>query len=99
MKAANASKRWYAPMTDSRLAEVDMQLRGIGDLEGTQQSGIGFSLKIANLGRDGEILQHARNQASDVLNSDPKLEKQENQVLVYNLLKMKNTEFNWSSIS
>ena len=76
-----------------------MQLRGPGDLEGTQQSGVGFTLKISNLGRDGEILQHARHQASDLLDDDPKLQKQENQILVQNLIKMKSTEFDWSSIS
>jgi ATP-dependent DNA helicase RecG len=102
-KISNESRKRLETMVRTNdgfeIAEVDMQLRGPGDLEGTQQSGIGFTLKIANLGRDGEILQHARNQASDLLDNDPKLEKQENQVLVYNLLKMKNTEFNWSSIS
>jgi len=102
-KISNESRKRLETMVRTNdgfeIAEVDMQLRGPGDLEGTQQSGIGFTLKIANLGRDGEILQHARNQASDILDDDPKLEKQENQILVYNLLKMKNTEFNWSSIS
>jgi len=102
-KISNESRKRLETMVRTNdgfeIAEVDMQLRGPGDLEGTQQSGIGFTLKIANLGRDGEILQLARNQASDVLDNDPKLEKQENQILVYNLMKMKNTEFNWSSIS
>jgi ATP-dependent DNA helicase RecG len=102
-KISNESRKRLETMVRTNdgfeIAEVDMQLRGPGDLEGTQQSGIGFTLKIANLGRDGEILQHARNQASDVLDQDPKLQKEENQILVYNLLKMKNTEFNWSSIS
>lgn len=102
-KISNESRKRLETMVRTNdgfeIAEVDMQLRGPGDLEGTQQSGIGFTLKIANLGRDGEILQHARNLASDVLDDDPRLEKPENQILVYNLLKMKNTEFNWSSIS
>lgn len=102
-KISNESRKRLETMVRTNdgfeIAEVDMQLRGPGDLEGTQQSGIGFSLKIANLGRDGEILQHARNLASDVLDDDPKLEKQENQILVYQLMKLKNTEFNWSSIS
>jgi ATP-dependent DNA helicase RecG len=102
-KISNESRKRLETMVRTNdgfeIAEVDMQLRGPGDLEGTQQSGIGFTLKIANLGRDGEILQHARNQASDLLDDDPKLEKQENQILVYNLMKMKNTEYNWSSIS
>ncbi len=102
-KISNESRKRLETMVRTNdgfeIAEVDMQLRGPGDLEGTQQSGIGFTLKIANLGRDGEILQHARNNASDLLDEDPKLQKQENQILVYHLLKMKNTEFNWSSIS
>jgi ATP-dependent DNA helicase RecG len=102
-KISNESRKRLETMVRTNdgfeIAEVDMQLRGPGDMEGTQQSGIGFTLKIANLGRDGEILQHARNYASDTLDDDPKLEKQENQILVYNLLKLKNTEFNWSSIS
>ncbi|WP_343334456.1 ATP-dependent DNA helicase RecG [Draconibacterium aestuarii] len=81
------------------IAEVDMKLRGPGDLEGTQQSGIGFDLKIANLGKDGEILQLARNVASDILDDDPILQKQENQLLLKNLLSTKDTGFDWSSIS
>lgn len=102
-KISNESRKRLETMVRTNdgfeIAEVDMQLRGPGDLEGTQQSGVGFSLKISNLGRDGEILQHARNQASDLLDEDPKLQKPENYILVQNLLKMKNTEFNWSSIS
>ena len=80
------------------IAEVDMKLRGPGDLEGTQQSGMGFDLKIANLGKDGEILKLARNIASEVLKNDPLLEKNENSTLKQNLLKKK-TGFDWSSIS
>lgn len=102
-KISNESRKRLETMVRTNdgfeIAEVDMKLRGPGDLEGTQQSGIGFSLKIANLGRDGEILQHARNQASDILDEDPKLQSPENQILVRQLLKMKNTEFDWSSIS
>lgn len=102
-KISNESRKRLETMVRTNdgfeIAEVDMQLRGPGDLEGTQQSGVGFSLKISNLGRDGEILQHARNQASDLLDADPKLQSQENQILVYHLMKMKNTEYNWSSIS
>jgi ATP-dependent DNA helicase RecG len=102
-KISNGSRKRLETMVRTNdgfeIAEVDLKLRGPGDMEGTQQSGIGFTLKIANLGRDGEILQHARNQASDVLDDDPKLEKQENRILVTQLLKMKNTEFSWSSIS
>lgn len=81
------------------IAEVDLKLRGPGDIEGTQQSGLGFNLKIANLGKDGEILQHARNIANDILDDDPLLEKEENKLLKYHLLGMKSTEFDWSNIS
>lgn len=102
-KISNESRKRLETMVRTNdgfeIAEVDMQLRGPGDLEGTQQSGVGFTLKISNLGRDGEILQHARHQASDLLDDDPKLQKQENQILVQNLIKMKSTEFDWSSIS
>lgn len=102
-KISNESRKRLETMVRTNdgfeISEVDMKLRGPGDLEGTQQSGIGFTLKIANLGRDGEILQHARNCASDLLDKDPKLEMPENQILVHNLLKMKNTQFDWSSIS
>ena len=102
-KISNESRKRLETMIRTNdgfeIAEVDLKLRGPGDMEGTQQSGVGFTLKIANLGRDGEILQHARNQASDILDDDPKLEKLENRILVQQLMKMKNTEFNWSSIS
>lgn len=81
------------------IAEVDMKLRGPGDIEGTQQSGIGFDLKIANLGKDGKILQLARNVASEVLQSDPALKNEENQVLIHSLMASKQTGFDWSSIS
>ena len=81
------------------IAEVDMKLRGPGDIEGTQQSGIGFDLKIANLGKDGKILQLARNVASELLQSDPALKKEENQVLIHSLMASKQTGFDWSSIS
>lgn len=102
-KISNESRKRLETMVRTNdgfeIAEVDLKLRGPGDMEGTQQSGIGFTLKIANLGRDGEILQYARNQASDLLDDDPRLQKEENRVLVNQLIKMKNTEFNWSSIS
>jgi ATP-dependent DNA helicase RecG len=81
------------------IAEVDMKLRGPGDIEGTQQSGIGFDLKIANLGKDGEILQLARNVAIDVLEKDPSLQNIENRILLHTLMATKQTEFDWSVIS
>ncbi len=81
------------------IAEVDMKLRGPGEIDGTQQSGIGFDLKIANLGKDGEILQLARNVAGDILDSDPFLQKEENRLLLNYLMTSKETKFSWSSIS
>jgi len=81
------------------IAEVDMKIRGPGEIEGTQQSGIGFDLKIANLGKDGEILQLARNVATDTLDNDPFLQKEENKLLLKYLMTSKETQFSWSSIS
>ncbi|HSM49391.1 MAG TPA: helicase-related protein, partial [Draconibacterium sp.] len=81
------------------IAEVDMKLRGPGDIEGTQQSGIGFDLKIANLGKDGEILQLARNVAIEVLEKDTNLQTEENRIFLKTLKSTKQTEFDWSSIS
>lgn len=102
-KISNESRKRLATMVRTNdgfeIAEVDMKLRGPGDLEGTQQSGIGFDLKIANLGKDGEILKLARDVASKVLSGDPFLQKEENRVLLENLKATKQTEFDWSSIS
>ena len=63
------------------LAEMDLQLRGPGDLSGTLQSGLAFDLKIADLGKDGQVLTLARNEAERVLQGDPMLEKPENRML------------------
>lgn len=102
-KISNESRKRLETMVRTNdgfeIAEVDLQLRGPGDIEGTQQSGLGINLNIANLGKDGEILRIARNVASDILDDDPKLQKEENKLLRYNLLKTKNTEFNWGVIS
>jgi ATP-dependent DNA helicase RecG len=81
------------------IAEVDMKLRGPGDIEGTQQSGIGFDLKISNLAKDSEILQLARNVATDVLEKDAALQSIENRILLHTLMATKQTEFDWSLIS
>ena len=102
-KISNESRKRLETMVRTNdgfeIAEVDMKLRGPGDLEGTQQSGMGFDLKIANLGKDGEILQLARNTAMDILDNDPFLQKEGNQLLLRNLLSAKETGFDWSSIS
>lgn len=81
------------------IAEVDLKLRGPGDIEGTQQSGIAFDLKIANLARDGQILQYARDTAEQVLEEDPLLTKPENSILVFQLKKLSKRRFDWSAIS
>lgn len=81
------------------IAEIDMKLRGPGEIDGTQQSGIGFDMKIANLAKDGKILQLARDEATAILEKDPKLLTDENKLLLKNILKTKQTDFEWSSIS
>jgi ATP-dependent DNA helicase RecG len=81
------------------IAEADLQLRGPGDLEGTQQSGMPFELKIANLAKDGRMLEIARNTALEVLEHDPKLEKSEHKILGIQLNKLKTHTENWGVIS
>jgi len=81
------------------IAEVDLKLRGPGDLEGTQQSGIPIDLKIANLGRDSQILQFARKVAEDILNEDPNLSTPPNAVLKNQLERKWKYEFDWGQIS
>lgn len=81
------------------ISEVDLKLRGPGDIEGTQQSGIPLDLKIANLSRDSQILQYARNIAEEILNDDPLLQNPNNFVLKKHIEQKWKYEFNWSLIS
>jgi ATP-dependent DNA helicase RecG len=81
------------------ISEADLKLRGPGDLEGTQQSGLPFDLKIANLAQDGKMLEIARNAAMEILEDDMKLEKNENRVMATQLRKLKTNTLNWGSIS
>jgi ATP-dependent DNA helicase RecG len=81
------------------IAETDLKLRGPGDMEGTQQSGIPFDLKIANLVHDGQILQIARDVANEVLDDDPQLLKPGNQVLKTQLRRLLKSQVDWSAIS
>ncbi|MBR4131142.1 MAG: ATP-dependent DNA helicase RecG [Bacteroidaceae bacterium] len=81
------------------IAEADLKLRGPGDLEGTQQSGIAFNLKLANLGRDGQLVQLARDTASFVLDADPDLQAKENTLLRRHLQELKKEQQDWSQIS
>ena len=82
-----------------RIAEADLQLRGPGDLEGTQQSGLPFDLKIASLATDGQLLELAREAAQTVLNDDPLLEKECNRIYKRQLDILRITAANWSDIS
>ncbi|MBO7316421.1 MAG: ATP-dependent DNA helicase RecG [Paludibacteraceae bacterium] len=81
------------------IAEADLQFRGPGDIEGTQQSGLPFDLKIANLAKDGKLLQLARDIALELIEKDPFLELQEHIVLKKNLQKLQRSNINWSMIS
>ncbi len=81
------------------IAEADLRFRGPGDLEGTQQSGIAFDLMLANLARDGQIVQLARDTASAVLDEDPTLALPQNHILVERLRYLKRDEMDWSNIS
>lgn len=81
------------------ISEADLQLRGPGDMEGTQQSGIAFDLKIANIAKDGQILQLARDIANEILDKDTELSLTENYVLNRQLQKIFKKKINWSLIS
>ena len=82
-----------------QIAEADLKLRGPGDLEGTQQSGMAFDLKIADIARDGQIVQLARDQAQKIIDDDPKCEKAEHALLWHRLAELRKTNINWASIS
>ena len=82
-----------------RIAEADLKLRGPGDLEGTQQSGMAFDLKIANIARDGQIVQMARDEAQKIIDDDPDCAKPEYATLWNHLRELRNTNINWAAIS
>ena len=81
------------------IAEADLKLRGPGDLEGTQQSGIAFDLKIADIARDGQLLQFVREIAQGVIDTDPAENRPENAVLWSQLRALRKTNVNWAAIS
>ncbi len=81
------------------IAEADLKLRGPGDLEGTQQSGIAFDLKIADIARDGQIVQLARDEAKKIIDNDPLCQKSEYSMLWNRLAQLRKTNINWSAIS
>lgn len=82
-----------------QIAEADLKLRGPGDLEGTQQSGIAFDLKIANIAKDGQIVQMARDEAQKIVDTDPTCSSPEYQILWDRLKVLRNTNINWAAIS
>ena len=82
-----------------RIAEADLQLRGPGDLEGTQQSGLPFELRIASLTHDGQILDVARQAAMAILDADPLLDEMHNRIYKQRLDHLRQTVVNWGEIS
>ncbi len=81
------------------IAETDLQLRGPGDIEGTMQSGIPFDLKIANLGKDGQLIAYVRNIAEEIILKDPLLEGNQNLLLSTGLKRLFSKHQSWSNIS
>ena len=81
------------------IAEADLKLRGPGDLEGTQQSGVAFDLKIADIARDGQLLQHVREIATEIIERDQTGVLPENEILWRQLQSLRKTHVNWSAIS
>ena len=82
-----------------RIAEADLKLRGPGDLEGTQQSGMAFALKIADIARDGQLVQMARDEAQAIITADPLMQNPDNAIFVRRLYELRKTNVNWSAIS
>lgn len=100
-QAKNTRERMEIMTTSTdgfEISEADLRLRGPGDLEGTQQSGMPFELHIADLARDGQVLQVARDTARLILNNDPDLSTNENFILKEQLQK-KAPAVDWGSIS
>nr|MDA3952287.1 ATP-dependent DNA helicase RecG [Bacteroidales bacterium] len=102
-KLSNESRKRIEIMTKTNdgfeIAEADLKLRGPGDIEGTQQSGIAFDLKIANLAQDGQLIQYVRDIAEEILDIDPNLENIENQILANQLKKISNKKVDYSVVS
>ena len=82
-----------------RIAEADLKLRGPGDLEGTQQSGMAFDLKIADIARDGQLVQMARDEAQKIIDDDPECTSPRYQLLWNRLRQLRKTNINWAAIS
>ncbi|NCA79304.1 MAG: ATP-dependent DNA helicase RecG [Sphingobacteriia bacterium] len=102
-KISNDTRKRLDVMVDTtdgfEIAEADLKMRGPGDLDGTQQSGLPFDLKIANLSHDGEVLNFARRVANDIITVDSTLDKSENQLLKRQLEHLCKRTINWGVIS
>ena len=81
------------------ISEADLKMRGPGDIEGVQQSGMPFDLKIADLARDGQLIEYARRLAQEILQEDPDLEAPQNTLLKSGLKKRYGKKINWGVIS
>ena len=82
-----------------RIAEADLKLRGPGDLEGTQQSGMAFDLKIADIARDGQLVQMARDEAQRIIEADPDCHDPRHALLWERLRQLRKGQVNWGAIS
>ena len=82
-----------------RIAEADLKLRGPGDLEGTQQSGMAFDLKIADIARDGQLVQLARDEAQKIIDADPECNAPEHALLWNRLRELRKSSVDWAAIS
>jgi len=102
-KLSNEARKRIDIMTKTNdgfeIADADLKLRGPGDIEGTQQSGVTFDLKISNLAHDGQLIQYVRNVAEEILDNDPTLERSENSILMKHLKMMSNKKVDFSVIS
>lgn len=102
-KLSDESRKRIETMTSTNdgfeIAEADLKLRGPGDIEGTQQSGLTCSLKVANLGRDALILNEASRIANEILADDPDLQKEDNRLFALQIKRLFKTRITWRYIS
>ena len=102
-KLSEETRRRIDIMTETndgfRIAEADLKLRGPGDLEGTQQSGIAFDLKIADIARDGQLVELARREAQKIIDADPQCNSAQYEMLWNRLKELRKTNVNWGAIS
>ena len=103
VQLANDTRKRIDIMCDTndgfRIAEADLKLRGPGDLEGTAQSGMAFDLKIADIARDGQLVQMARDEAQAIVNEDPTCNSERYRMLWQRLSELRKTNINWGVIS